>query len=74
MNLLYYGDNIDVLRRHVDDESVDLIYLDPPFNSDANYNVLFAERDGTKAAAQIQAFGRYVGVEHGRGACLPRGH
>ena len=56
MNRLYYGNNL-VLRRHVDDESVDLVYLDPPFNSNASYNVLFAERDGTKAAAQIKAFG-----------------
>lgn len=55
-NLLYYGDNLDVLRRHIADESVDLVYLDPPFNSNANYNVLFAERDGTQAAAQIKAF------------------
>lgn len=56
MNRLYYGDNLDVLRRHVDDESVDLVYLDPPFNSNASYNVLFAEHDGTKAASQIKAF------------------
>ena len=56
MNLLYYGDNLDVLRRHVADESVDLVYLDPPFNSNASYNVLFAERDGTQAASQIKAF------------------
>lgn len=56
MNQLYYGDNLDVLRRHVDDESVDLVYLDPPFNSSATYNVLFAERDGTQAASQIKAF------------------
>lgn len=55
-NLLYYGDNLDVLRRHLKDESVDLVYLDPPFNSNANYNVLFAAKDGTQAAAQIQAF------------------
>ena len=55
-NQLYYGDNLDVLRLHVPDESVDLVYLDPPFNSNANYNVLFAERDGTQAAAQIKAF------------------
>ena len=55
MNLLYYGDNLDVLRRHVADESVDLVYLDPPFNSNANYNVLFEEH-GTRAAAQIEAF------------------
>lgn len=55
-NTLYYGDNLDVLRRHVKDESVDLIYLDPPFNSNATYNVLFAEHNGTKAAARIKAF------------------
>jgi DNA modification methylase len=54
-NLLYYGDNLDVLRRHVKDESVDLVYLDPPFNSSASYNVLFAEH-GAKSAAQIHAF------------------
>src|SRR3954469_4410810 len=56
MNLLYYGANLDVLRRHVENESVDLVYLDPPFNSNASYNVLFAERDGTQAASQIKAF------------------
>lgn len=56
MNQLYYGDNLDVLRRHIADDSVDLVYLDPPFNSNANYNVLFAEKDGTRAASQIKAF------------------
>ena len=56
MNRLYYGDNLDVLRRHIDDESVDLVYLDPPFNSNASYNILFGEQDGTKAASQIKAF------------------
>ncbi|MGH7786490.1 MAG: DNA methyltransferase [Candidatus Binatia bacterium] len=55
-NLLYYGDNLDVLRRHVADESVDLVYLDPPFNSNATYNVLFREHHDVKAAAQIKAF------------------
>jgi DNA modification methylase len=55
-NRLYYGDNLDVLRRHVPDESVDLVYLDPPFNSNATYNVLFAEQDGSQAASQIKAF------------------
>ena len=45
-----------MLRRHVEDESVDLVYLDPPFNSNASYNVLFAERSGKQAAAQIKAF------------------
>lgn len=49
-NTLYYGDNLDILRRYVGDESVDLIYLDPPFKSDQNYNVLFKEKDGTQAA------------------------
>jgi DNA modification methylase len=56
-NALYFGDNLDVFRQHVKDDSVDLIYLDPPFNSNANYNVLFAEKDGTGAASQIKAFG-----------------
>lgn len=55
-NALFYGDNLDVLRRYVKDESVDLVYLDPPFNSHANYNVLFGHADGTQAAAQIKAF------------------
>lgn len=55
-NTLYFGDNLPVLRDYVDNESVDLIYLDPPFNSNADYNVLFAEQDGSQSAAQIQAF------------------
>ncbi len=55
-NLLFFGDNLDVLRQHVKDESVDLVYLDPPFNSKADYNVLFAEHDGRQAASQIKAF------------------
>src|SRR4051794_21054647 len=55
-NRLYYGDNLDVLREHVPDESVDLIYLDPPFNSQANYNVLFKAPSGQQSKAQIEAF------------------
>lgn len=55
-NTLYYGDNLDILRRYVADESVDLVYLDPPFNSNQNYNVLFHEKSGAQAAAQIKAF------------------
>lgn len=55
-NRLYYGDNLDILRRYVADKSVDLVYLDPPFNSNASYNVLFAEQDGAQAASQIHAF------------------
>lgn len=54
-NVLYYGDNLDVLRRHIKDDTVDLVYLDPPFNSNATYNVLFEEH-GEKAAAQVRAF------------------
>jgi hypothetical protein len=46
-NFLYYGDNLDILRRYLKDESVDLVYLDPPFKSDQEYNVLFASQDGT---------------------------
>ena len=46
-NTLYYGDNLDILRRYIDDESVDLIYLDPPFNSNADYKALFRESSGT---------------------------
>jgi len=56
VNYLYYGDNLDVLRRHIKDETVDLVYLDPPFNSNASYNVLFSEHNGTKSAAQAKAF------------------
>ncbi len=56
MNTLYYGDNLDILKRYIQPESVDLIYLDPPFNSNASYNVLFSDRKGEKSAAQLQAF------------------
>ena len=55
-NKLYFGDNLEILRQHIADESVDLIYLDPPFNSNATYNVLFRERSGEDSAAQITAF------------------
>ena len=55
-NALYYGDNLQVLRERVPDESVDLIYLDPPFNSNATYNVLFREKTGEESPAQIRAF------------------
>src|SRR5665213_1167127 len=55
-NVLYYGDNLGVLPLHIPDDFADLIYLDPPFNSNATYNVLFGQADGVKAAAQIKAF------------------
>jgi site-specific DNA-methyltransferase (adenine-specific) len=56
LNSLYYGDNLDVLRKSIPDESVDLVYLDPPFNSQATYNVLFKSTAGEKSHAQIEAF------------------
>jgi len=55
-NTLYYGDNLDILRRYIADDTVDLIYLDPPFKSNQDYNVLFAEQNGSRSAAQIKAF------------------
>ncbi|MFU7528779.1 site-specific DNA-methyltransferase [Qipengyuania sp. ASV99] len=55
-NTLYYGDNLHVLREHIADASVDLIYLDPPFNSNANYNILFKSPEGQDSDAQIEAF------------------
>ena len=55
-NSLYFGDNLNILREHLADESVDLIYLDPPFNSNATYNLLFREKGGEESAAQITAF------------------
>jgi adenine specific DNA methylase Mod len=56
VNTLYYGDNLQILREHIKDDSVDLIYLDPPFNSNANYNVLFKSPTGEQSHAQIEAF------------------
>jgi len=55
-NTLYYGDNLDILQRYVPDATVDLVYLDPPFNSSQNYNILFKEKNGSQAESQIQAF------------------
>lgn len=55
-NRLYYGDNLDILRRHIQDESIDLVYLDPPFNSSRSYNVLFKHKGGEDSQAQIEAF------------------
>jgi len=55
-NTLYYGDNLDILREHIPTASVDLVYLDPPFNSNRNYNVLFRDESGQDSEAQITAF------------------
>ena len=56
MPTLYYGDNLQVMRDHLSDESVDLIYLDPPFNSKRDYNLLFKSPKGEAADASITAF------------------
>ncbi len=56
-SMLFYGDNLDILRDHIQDDSIDLIYLDPPFNSKADYNILYKEPDGSQSKAQITAFG-----------------
>jgi len=55
-NVLYYGDNLDILRQYVKDDTTDLIYLDPPFKSNQEYNILFEERNGSRSKAQIKAF------------------
>jgi site-specific DNA-methyltransferase (adenine-specific) len=55
-NTLFYGDNLNILREYIADESIDLIYLDPPFNSHRNYNVLLKDESGTDSEAQITAF------------------
>lgn len=55
-NSLYFGDNLEILRDEIRSESVDLIYLDPPFNSKTNYNRLFRSRDGRIPQAQRTAF------------------
>ncbi|MBV6489554.1 MAG: hypothetical protein GHHEDOFH_03540 [Pseudorhodoplanes sp.] len=56
MNKLYFGDNLDILREYIADESVDLIYLDPPFNSQAQYNLVFDRQDDDSPSAQAGAF------------------
>ncbi len=56
MNTLYYGDNFQILRDYIKDESVDLIYLDTPFNSQATYNIFFKEPTGEPFEAQTEAF------------------
>jgi len=57
-NVLYYGDNLPILQQYIKDESVDLIYLDPPFNSNADYNVLFHEQDGSRITSRTRKSGQ----------------
>ena len=54
-NVLYYGDNLAILRRYLPDASVDLIYVDPPFNSNRDYNVIFKDESGYSTDAQLLA-------------------
>jgi site-specific DNA-methyltransferase (adenine-specific) len=55
-NTLFYGDNLAIMREYILNESIDLVYLDPPFNSNRNYNVLFKDESGREAEAHIEAF------------------
>jgi 16S rRNA G966 N2-methylase RsmD len=55
-NVLYYGDNLDILRRHIPAKSVDLVYLDPPFNSNRTSSAIFADESGRKSDAKMQSF------------------
>jgi site-specific DNA-methyltransferase (adenine-specific) len=55
-NVLYYGDNLDILRRHLPDAAVDLVELDPPFTSNRDYNVIFPDESGKTCDAQLLAF------------------
>jgi len=55
-NALYYGDNLHIIRHHIGTATVDIVYLDPPFNSKRDYNVLFREKSGEASPAQIEAF------------------
>jgi hypothetical protein len=66
-NLLYYGDNLDILQRYVKDETVDLVYLDPPFKSNQDYNVLFAEQNDPSATQTAKIALTIRGFETRRG-------
>ena len=71
-NKLFYGDNLSVLRESIGTESVDLVYLDPPFNSNASYNVLFKAPSGEQSQAQIEAFEEKRLRIRGTGTTQPR--
>ena len=65
-NKLYYGDNLDVLRASIASESVDLVYLDPPFNSNASYNVLFKAPGGAQIAGADRGVRGHLALERDR--------
>ena len=72
MGSLYYGDNPAVLRDHVADESIDLIYLDPAFNSDATYNILFTTPGRQGRRRQHQGLRRHLELGTGGSGGLAR--
>jgi len=55
-NKLFFGDNLDILRRYIDDDSVDLVHLDSPFKSNQNYKVISGEQNGSRSVVQTHAF------------------
>ncbi len=55
-NVLFYGDNLQILREYIGPECIDLVYLDPPFNSSRNYNLIFKDEAGKQTNAQLLAF------------------
>ena len=63
VNKLYFGDNLTGLREHVADETVDLVYLDPPFNSNATYNVLFKAPGGAAEPGADRGLRRHLALE-----------
>ena len=70
-NVLYYGDNLDTLRRNLPNADIDLIYLDPPFNSNRDYNVIFRGESGNATDAQLLAFeDTWHAWSIGRGDCV----
>ena len=74
MGTLYYGDNLDILTRTIADESVDLVYLDPPFNSAQNYNAFFPEKDGTAEEAEGNREAWWAGEQQPRKSMPSRTH
>ena len=70
MGILYYGDNLDILKRYIKDESVDLVYLDPPFNSAQNYNAFFQEKGRHRRCQPDSRFRGHLDLEPGKSTCV----